>query len=147
MTLSAAVERILGKAVKDNRQIIAWSEHELNVVKTHCPEQLERFQNRFVNALAYAKYWRNKCHNRDKPEPATLASYLALVGHVVPDEAVGGTVGKTIRIVRKALEKGRGIDGMTENQLRRWEFLREHNHHDCVGMRKVCVVAAGELEK
>ena len=145
LTLSAAVERILQRAEKKGRQIIAWSEHELDVVKAYCPEHLERFESRYVNARTYAVYWRNKCHGSHKPETATLASYLALIGHVVPIDAGPGNVGMTISLVRKSLEKGLGLDGLTDNQLRRWEFLREHNRHDCVGMRKVCTAAAAEI--
>jgi len=145
LTLSAAVERILHRAEKKDRQIIAWSEHELNVVKAYCPEHLERFESRYVNARTYAVYWRNKCHGTDKPETATLANYLALIGHAVPIGAGPGDVGETIGLARKSLEKGFGVNGLTDNQRRRWELLREHNRHDCVGMRKVCTVAAAEI--
>lgn len=146
LSLPAAVLRIIQRAEKKDRQIVAWSEHELNVVKTYCPEHLERFESRYVNARSYAVRWRNKCHGGEKPEVGTLANYLVQIGHSVPKGAGPGDVGKTIGLVRKSLEKGIGVDGLTESQQRRWDLLREHNRHDCVGMRKVCLCAAEEIE-
>lgn len=146
MDLHAAVERILQRAEKNDRQIVAWSNHELDVVRAYCPDLVERFESRYVNARTFSEYWRNKCHNRERPEVATLAAYLRLIGYDVPPEYGPGKVGETIRRIRIALEKGQGIAGLTADQLRRWEALREHNRHDCAGMRKVCLRAAEQIE-
>jgi hypothetical protein len=62
---------------------------------------------------------------------------------VLPDAAVGGDVGETIRIVRLRLERGLPL---TDIQWARWERLLEHNRHDCDGMKRVCVRAAAEME-
>ena len=35
---------------------------------------------------------------------------------------------------------------MTANHLRRWSDLRDHNRHDCAGMRAVVIQAADEIE-
>ena len=145
LTLPAAIERILHRAEKKDRQIVAWSEHELDVVRDHCPEFLERFECRYVNARSYAVRWRNKCYRGDKPAEATLAAYMALIGHAVPDHAGPGEVGTTIGRIRTSLAKGQGIAGLTDDQRHRWVRLREHNAHDCVGMRKVCLLAADEI--
>ena len=114
-------------------------------MNNYCPEKLDRFQSRFVNARAFAVRWRNRCHAGKKPPTNSLADYLALIEYRVSEGAGPGLAGETIRIVRKALEKGRGIEGLTENQLRRWGDLREHNLHDCAGMRRVCLLAAREV--
>ena len=92
LSLPNAVERILQRAESRDCRIVAWSEHELNVVRKGCPEHLDRFGARFVYALGVAKRWRNKCHDGNKPP-----------------------------------------------------LLRDHNRHDCAGMRKVCQLAAGEI--
>jgi len=145
LALPEAVERILRRAERKDRLIVAWSEHELDVVEDYCPKHLDRFQARFVNARTFAVHWRNKCHGGGKPATNMLGDYLALIGYEVSEGAGPGRAGETIRVVRKALEKGRGIAGMTENQLRRWRDLREHNLHDCAGMRAVCLKAAREV--
>jgi hypothetical protein len=146
LTLSAAIERILQRAEAKGRQIVAWSEHELDVVKAYSPAHVDRFESRYVNARSLAVRWRNKCHEGRKPATNALADYMALIEHTVPPEAGPDEVGKTIARVRKSLEKGRGIAGLTPDQLQRWEHLRDHNRHDCVGMRKVCLIAAEESE-
>ena len=50
LALPEAVERILVRAEKRDRLIVAWTEHELDVVREYCPEELERFEARFRNA-------------------------------------------------------------------------------------------------
>ena len=122
LPLPDAVERILVRAEAKDRLIVAWSEHELNIVKEHCPEKLERFEPRFVNARRVAVRWRNKCHAGKRPDENTLAAYLDLIGYPVAPGAGPGRAGETIRIVRTSLEKGRGLAGLTENQLHRWRI-------------------------
>ena len=145
LTLPDAVERILQRAEAKDRLIVAWSEHELDVVKEHCPQHLARFEARYVNARSFAVYWRNARHGGHKPATRDLPTYLALIGYHLPDGAGPGRAGETIRIVGKALEKGQGTRGLTDNQRRRWQQLRDHNLHDCHGMKRVCVLAASEL--
>jgi hypothetical protein len=145
LALPEAVERIVRRAERKDRLIVAWSERELNVVKRYCPEHLERFQAKFVNARTVAVHWRNKRHQGRKPATNTLADYLALIEYEVTEGAGPGRAGETIRIVRKALEKRHRIASLTENQLGRWRDLREHNLHDCAGMRTVCLKAAREV--
>lgn len=145
LPLPDAVERILQRADAKGRLIVAWSEHELNVVKTYCPEHLERFEPRFVNARAVAVHWRNACHGGDRPASNELADYLALIGYEVEAEAGPGQAAETIKRVATSLEKGRGLAGMTDDQRRRWSALRRHNLRDCHGMKRVCVLAANEV--
>jgi hypothetical protein len=106
------------------------------------PELVARFEARFVNALALAKYWRNKLHDRDKPAAGRLPDYLALIDYPVPDEGVGGDVGETIRAIRRTLDRGAP---QTDHQRERWRRLLEHNRHDCIGMRRLCIRATREL--
>lgn len=145
LPLPAAVERILHRAEAKGRLIVAWSEHELDVVQTYCPQHLVRFEARYVNARALAVYWRNACHGGRKPAANDLPSYLGLISYEMPVGAGPGRAGETIRRVGKALEKGNGLAGLTDDQRRRWQQLRDHNLHDCHGMKKVCVTAAEEI--
>jgi hypothetical protein len=145
LALADAVERILQRAEKRDRLIVAWTTHELDVVRVYCPEHLDRFESRYVNALGVAKRWRNSCHGGQKPAIGTLAAYLDLIGHRVPDGAGPGRTGETIRILLQALASERRRTRLTDNQRRRWGDLREHNRNDCVGMRKVCLRAADEM--
>jgi hypothetical protein len=93
--------------------------------------------------LALAKYWRNKLHDGDKPAVGRLPDYLALIHYAVPDDGLGGDVGDTIRAIRTTLARERPP---TANQRERWRRLLEHNRHDCIGMRRLCIRATRELK-
>jgi hypothetical protein len=147
LKLQDAIERIVGRAEARDRQIVAWSTHELTIVRellADDPNLVARFEARFVNALALARFWRNKLHDGDRPEEGRLADYLALIGYEVPDEGLGGDVGATIRAIRTTL--GRGAPP-TSHQRERWRRLVEHNRHDCIGMRRLCIRATRELDE
>ena len=147
MPLRDAVANVVMRAERRDRRIVAWSEHELKVVRTLADEDpglVAEFEARFVNALAFAKYWRNKLHDGDRPEVGHLADYFALIGYHVPDDAGPGQVGATIRDVRARLEDRKLL---TPSQQVRWNRLVEHNRHDCAGMRAICLRATRELEK
>ena len=146
LSLHDAVEKVVRRAEHGDRRIVAWTEHELRVVRTlrdEDPALVARFEARFVNARAVAERWRNKLYGGDKPEPGRLVDYLALVGWPVPGEAAGDDVSETIRALRPRLERGLSP---TRAQQERWDRLLEHNRHDCAGMRRVCISAARELD-
>jgi hypothetical protein len=145
-TLRGAVEKVVRRAERGDRRIVAWSEHELDVVRVLVEEDpglVACFEARFVNARAVAERWRNRLHGGEKPDPGRLADYLVLVGYTVPTEAAGGDVGEVIRDIRS--RRARGLP-LTAGQRERWDRLLEHNRHDCAGMRRVCLVATHELE-
>ena len=145
MTLAAAVERIIQRAEKRDRLIVAWTEHELDVVRRYVPELSTAFERRYRNALGVAKYWRNVCHATGKPSNGALVNYLDLVDYRVPEAAGVGRAADTIRILGGAFDRGRAASQLTANQRRRWTDLRAHNAHDCAGMRKVCQIATSEI--
>jgi len=146
LPLRDCVENVVRRSEHGDRRIVAWSEHELDVVRTlrdDDPELVARFEARYANARAVAEYWRNKLHGADRPEVGRLADYLALIGYPVPDDAEPGHVGDTIRDLRPRLERGLPL---TVSQQARWGRLVEHNRFDCAGMRAVCIRAGRELD-
>lgn len=146
LTLRASIENVVTRAEHGNRRIVSWSEHDLRVVRTlaeETPELVGRFEARYANALGVAEWWRNKLYGGGKPDPGRLADYLALIDYAVPADAVGGDVGDVIRDIRSRRE--RDLEP-TEGQRERWVRLVEHNRHDCVGMRRVCLQAMREIE-
>lgn len=145
-SLHGAVLNVVQRAEKGDRRIVSWSEHDLRVVRTLAdddPELVGRFASRYANARRVAERWRNKVHGGDMPASGRLADWETLIGYPVPDEAVGGDVGQTIRDIRGRRDRGLGP---TDGQLERWRRLIEHNRHDCVGMRKICLRATEETD-
>ncbi len=146
LSLHDCVENVVRRAEHGGRRIVSWSEHDLDVVRTlrdEDPELVARFEARYANARAFAESWRNKLHDREKPEQGRLGDYLELIGYLVPDDAEVGHVGDTIRALRPRLTRGLPL---TPTQQARWDRLVEHNRFDCAGMRAVCLRATRELE-
>ncbi len=145
-SLHDAVTNVVMRAEKGDRRIVAWTEHELKVVRTLSdddPDLVNRFEARFANAKRLAERWRNRVHGGDKPADGKLASYLALVAYEVPSEGAPGDVGETIRTLRARLARGLAL---TTSQTERWRRLVEHNRHDCVGMRRLTLLATRALD-
>jgi hypothetical protein len=67
------------------------------------------------------------------------------VGYQVPEAAGVGRAGDTIRILGDAFDRGRTGAQLTANQRQRWSDLRNHNAHDCAGMRSICMTAVSAL--
>jgi hypothetical protein len=144
--LHRAIELVVRRAEVQDRRIVAWSQHELGIVRTLAAEDpalVARFEARFANARSVATWWRNRVHDGDRPATNRLADYLAYARIAVPADARGGDVGEIIRLIRARLDRGLPP---TDGQRVRWGNLLEHNSFDCFGMRRVCLRAAAELE-
>ena len=110
LPLIEAIERVVVRAEARDRRIVAWTEHELTVVRAACadrPDLVERFERRFANARLVARRWVNRLHAGEEPADGSLASYLAVIGYRVPRAAEAGRVGDTIRALRPTLRAGR----------------------------------------
>lgn len=143
------IKLMVEQAESEDRLIVAWSEHELRLVRQYCSVDLAtRFESRFVNARKVAVRWTNTRPRDERPAEHSLAAYLALVGYALPPEAGPGRVGSTIGIIERSLARNSGRrSALTVNQIGRFDQLREHNRHDCLGMRLVCRLAAAGLER
>lgn len=144
--LPEAVRNVVRRAEHRNVPIVAWTEHELKVVRRDCADDanlVARFEACYVNAYSVAKYWRNRLHGGARPDEHTLYRWLELVGWEVPTEAEAGHVGATLTSLRATLERG---GHPSPRQLAAWDRLVEHNRQDCAGMRRLCIVATRELE-
>jgi hypothetical protein len=146
LELRQAVATVVTRADKQDRRIVSWSEHDLEVVRslTKEPALIARFEKRYANGRALAARWASRVPEVEKPATGDLELYFKLIGFHVPDSAGPGKVGKTVRSLRGSLEAGRSP---TEAQTQAWHDLLQHNHFDCEGMREVCIRAATELER
>jgi len=146
LELRQVVKTVLTRAEKQDRRIVSWSEHDLDLVRelTNEPALVGAFEARYGNGRALAARWASRTGGITKPVDGDLENYLALVGFEVPEHAGPGSVGKTVRSLRASLEAGRDL---TEHQLQRWADLLDHNAYDCLGARAVCIRVATDLER
>ena len=145
-TLRDAVAHVVVRAESKQRRIVSWSTHDLDVVRTLADEDpvlVERFERRYCNALRVAKRWRTVPTAATGQPRAAWRTTCRSLGTPFPMGGEGGDVGKIISDIRDRIE--RGLDP-TPGQLTRWNRLVEHNWHDCVGMRRLCIHATRELE-
>jgi hypothetical protein len=146
LELRQAVSTVVTRAQKQDRRIVSWSEHDLEIVRglTNEPGLVHAFEARYANGRALAARWATRLDGVAKPAEGDLEHYFPLVGFEVPDHAGPGRVGKTLRSLRPSLMAGRSL---TEPQAAAWADLLEHNRYDCEGTRAICVRAATDLER
>ena len=113
LPLSEAVTKVVVRAESNDCRIVSWSEHDLRKVRaalTSDPKLVKRFEARYANGLGVAKRWRWWAHQGERPEKGQLQMYLELIAYPVPDNAVAGDVGETIRRIQKRLDQGLDAD-------------------------------------
>ena len=144
ISLLQAVRTVVTRAQKQDRRIVSWSEHDLDIVRsTKDAAVIRSFEARYVNARALAARWASRHRDIEKPGSGDIEHYFDLIGFEVPEAAGPGQVGSTIRSIRQRLAAGRPP---TATQLERWADLLEHNRYDCEGTRLVAIRAATDLE-
>ncbi len=122
LSLSDAVESDPAcRAEKRDRLIVAWSNHELNVVERDCPEHLERFKARYVNARTLIVNWRNARHGGAKPQSNTLAAYFTYLGIRCRTPLAPAGRAQTIKVLQDAFARGKRVEQLTDNQRARWD--------------------------
>ena len=150
VSLESLLNDIVAKAEHEKRYIIAWSEHDLNVVRDHCDRALaSRFAGRYRNARAFCKQWLKDLHAdlafdaTDRKKNA-LANYMDLVGYQVPPDFGPARTGDNLRALKGPLSAGKQWDALSDRQRGYWLEVLGHNRHDCIGMYRVCRKAATE---
>jgi hypothetical protein len=145
-----AVREVVRRAEHQDRLIVAWSQHELSLVREACAAQglSDAFEQRFRDGKATARRWLRETHPDLVPERGErggahrLAHYLPIVGWEVPAEFGPGRVGGNLKLLREALGKGRSWNSFTDRQRRAWWQVLGHNLHDCLGLRAVVMASA-----
>jgi hypothetical protein len=154
-SLSGSYSDLVGRARAQNRLLVAWSRHELDVsLEAGLPRSLrEEFVERFRDGKATAKRWKRLAFDEvvferdERKRLHTLARYAELTGFPIPEEYKGGKVGQSIRRVRAGLDRSGEWAGLAAGQQEAWRVVLAHNMCDCLSMRHVVRMAASELEE
>lgn len=144
--------RHLLKQATPAHPIVAWSQHERDVLLEVAGDRMALANRRYQDGKQLAKQWRQRVRPDLQPESIPgkgrhrLSFYLGAIGYEVPSSHGPGLTGRRIKTVRAALEQHAGrYDLLTPVQKRKWANLLEHNRHDCVGMKEFCLRAAADL--
>ena len=122
---------------------MAWSNYELDAVRRYLedPDLIARFERRYVNAKLLLRHWWNDRRRHEGPAPSALGAFLASLPDV-PQDPAPGAVAATVDDLGRTLALGRPL---TDRQRERWERVRDHNRRDCVGTRRLCLMATSDL--
>jgi len=151
--LQEVIEGLVNLAEKENLQLVAWSHHELKLIRKMVSTDLaDRFEARYRDAKKTARRWMHKAHPDIELERGwsgryRLARIMELAGYEdVPSEYGPDLAGGHLRRVRAHLKTKAGDFGSLKDDAKRnWTDLLEHNRHDCFGMRHVDERAIREL--
>ena len=70
---------------------------------------------------------------------------MDLIKYDVPERAGRDRTAETISRIDRALHRDPSGRFVTRDQWTRWKDVRDHNAHDCAGMRAVCIRAAADI--
>lgn len=153
-TIDDAVARVVEAAETAGAVIASWSNHERTVVDATCDSRIAaRFADAHHNALETAKPWKRLLYPKfpfvterfGGSHP--LKEYFRMVDYRRPKVAAADTPAAWLRFVMTHLDRTDGnYRKVTALAKARWHNLLVYNEHDCVGMRRVVVQAARELE-
>ena len=128
-----AMHELRQRCRQEGRFLICYSEHELRQVEQHCDVDLAAI---YVNALAYARRWKNRFHRKQPMKDYGLKDFFRLINYRVPEEVGEGNAAERLRYVRKQLAAHQGrFKRCSEGAKERWRLLLDYNEHDCRGMR------------
>jgi hypothetical protein len=134
---------------RQHRVLIGWSEHEVRIVQTYCPDLAAPFVSVYRDAKRDARVWRSTLNQEiNVPKIGTqprhrLSVYAAAVGHENPglgEKAIGAT----LRELRARLSS-RPFDRQSAGLRARWAEVLAHNENDLRATRAVAVRVAEEL--
>lgn len=144
--LREAVSGVVTRAQKQDRRIVAWSDDDIDIVRslTNEPGLIRAFEARYADGRAIAARWAERTNGIDRPAADELGLYLAPIRLDGPETAGSGRVAKALRSLRPSLEAGRML---TEHQAAAWADVLEQNRFACEGLRALCIRAATDLER
>ena len=139
--LRSLVAELVAQCRKEGRLLVAFSEHELVVVRKYCGRDLRGV---YRNARAVAKRWRNQKYPGHPLYDYSLKSFLDFIRNRRPSSVTGFSPADSLRTVRSALDSApHSAFGAASAKARSaWATLLRYNKHDCLGMRELMKRAA-----
>jgi hypothetical protein len=153
-TFHEAVTSLVATAEGQDRLIVSWAHHDLDMIEQHVAdhELFERARLRFKNALPTAKRWRKSVHpdlelKRTWGGKNKLAVYCDLMDIRVPEKYGKNVAAKGIKAMRAAIGTYGSYSQITpEGKAAKdaWKAVLGHNRLDC---RNACDVVTRAAEE
>jgi hypothetical protein len=129
------MERLLNQCRSENRRLVCYSEHELNVLADCYGLDASDV---YCNARVLLKRWKNR-FERDVPiGDWSLRSFCAAFGPRISERLQDKHITPNLRYVRTMLEDRKTFRRLTKVAKQKWRLVLELNKVDCTSMR--CLV-------
>jgi hypothetical protein len=142
-SLTEVATELARKSECEERPIIAYSQHELNLFMAYAQIDIAKL---YRDARMIAKRWKNMVHPDARLKSRSLKDFLEFIGFARPTHLGYRKSTKRLNAVREMLRRKGSFDALTPVVKAQWTKLLEHNVIDCRGMRAVVLRAATELE-
>ena len=141
--LQECISRLQARSTAESRLIVAYSQHERNVIRNFADIDLT---GQYRDARKILKRWKNRCHRVAPISGWGLKDFFAFTNYPRGTYLGERKTTSRLRAVSDMLEKRGSYDLLTPVVKSKWTKLLEHNKIDCIGMRDLILHAAGELD-
>jgi len=135
LPFAEAMLQLRKRCEAEGRMLICFSEFELRQIEQNGGGNLADI---YVNALPYARRWKNRFHPQQPMQDYGLKSFFRLIKYKVPEVVGEGNAAERLRYVRAQLSAHQGkFKRVSDGAKKRWRLLMKYNKHDCSGLRKL----------
>lgn len=138
-TLKNEISRIVKLCRKERRLLVAYSDHEKNVIKLYCDRDVATI---YHNARKIAARWNDQRPPAVRILGTGLKDYLDAIGYLRPDSVRQCSPAREIRLVQRAVARCGAYQETPRKAKVAWRRLLKYNEHDCRGMRQLVMRAA-----
>lgn len=140
--ICTTIKELINKCSEEDRLLIAYTEHEYDVIKTYCDSDVSLI---YANAHLIAKHWKRKLYP-DKPiDDWGLKSFLRFIDFERKDYLRYQKSTSRLNAVMDMLSRKDSYEDLTATVKAKWTKLLDHNRIDCEGMKAVTLKAANEM--
>jgi O-acetyl-ADP-ribose deacetylase (regulator of RNase III) len=141
ISFQAYIDDLVQRAQTEARLIVAYSEHEQNVIREFAGADISA---RYLDARKLAKLWKTRCHC-DTKIGMGLKDFLVFINYERPSCLGEQKSTKRLHSVVSMLASRGSYDTLTTTVKAQWTKVLQHNRIDVQGMRALVFQAAEDL--
>jgi hypothetical protein len=146
--IDVVVRRLLERATREDRSIVAWSNHEREIIRTFAgltDREVAELDRRYVNAIKPAKQWRLALAPRWRPDGEALKEYFAAAEfQPTLSKRVTREPARWIEHTQDRVAATGSYRKVGATVKRDWQNLLTYNEDDCRGLCHVHALTTRE---
>jgi hypothetical protein len=140
-SLLEVVEGLYRLCLEEERQLVAYSQHERNVIHHFTGLDVGPI---YRDARMIAVDWRKTFHPNWRTKSNKLKTFLRQINYLRAEDVEDTEPAAWIDQVTKGLKRAGKFSELTDKQKAAWKRLLDYNWNDCDGMRELTLRAARE---